>query len=61
MGADKILDNIQKGLASYEEDVKRMTDPELWEHCFDDDGAYEHDFCIQELKRRFLDCSESCK
>jgi len=50
----KILGRIANGLESYHRDVKRMTDEELWEHCFDDSPIEEEDFCIQELKRRFL-------
>jgi hypothetical protein len=50
----KLLDKLNKGMEAYHNDVEAMTDKELWDHCFSDDDIKESDFCVQELKKRFL-------
>lgn len=52
--AQKLLDNTNKGFDAYHDDVEAMSDKELWEHCFADGDIKEDDFCVQELKKRFL-------
>lgn len=51
---DRIINNINLGLFEYHQDVKEMTDKELWEHCFCEPDVREEDYCIQELKSRFF-------
>lgn len=52
--AKELFDRLNRGLDEYHADVEAMTDAELWDHCFSDGGIHVEDFCIQELKKRFL-------
>ena len=51
---EEIYNRINAGIAQYNSDVIKMTDLELWEHCFADGDILETDCCTQELKKRFL-------
>jgi hypothetical protein len=53
-----VIDNLNAAQDSYHDDVRAMSDEELWDHCFADDDIMETDFCAQELKRRFLMINE---
>lgn len=54
MRGQQLIDNINKGMDAYHDDVEAMSDKDLWDHCFADGDIKEDDFCVQELKKRFL-------
>lgn len=37
----------------YNKSIRKMSDQELWDHCMGDDTRM-NEFCVQELKMRFL-------
>ena len=52
--AAKIWDNVDLGTKAYENDVKKMSNKDLYEHVYDGDYNPE-DFASKELNRRGID------
>lgn len=50
----ELFRKLNVGLESYHDDVDAMSDKELWDHVFDGEELKEDDYCVQQLKWRFL-------
>ena len=58
MKSSKILDNIKAGVEDYHEDIRAMSDKELYEHVYD--NYHPNDFASKELVKRGIgkcDCN----
>lgn len=51
-GTFSIMRALENGAKAYEDAVRKMSDAELYAHCFDDGDVKEGDFCLAELSRR---------